>query len=743
MAKYKSKFSGPEIDNRLVAVDSKVGASLFDTASMTMLHFATTEDMEAWQSGLGDSYILERVPFNFTGTLNQITILNRMDSSNIYFTTAQEKAELSVGFLSQQKGITDTSWEEVNEDFYISVAVDKGSKGSYESVLDEQLVLNGNYFTIDVKKYLATGANRVKITAKGADTGATKSLVFTANLTTMYLKDANFAWGTPFIEDERFLLGGLNIGGNLDKTLHIAVSGNGYSKKYEEHIGITQYINIAYFFEGMEFPTTGTGVYRVELWLTGSTIESEHLEYNIMCVASVEEFTAQLVTISNVPEVVFNEANNRLFDYAVYDRGNAVASPSIFVREGTNVIVEDTLNNVPTASIRSYEVEIAIGSQTSDVRVLADISIGDSTQSATYVVDNSRSFPPTEGYSFYLNSATRNNQQENREQIINAATGETVSATWQRMTWADGVDGWTVDDEGRKCLFIPARSKCVVDLAPLANFKSGNMTIEFCYKVKNVVDYQEPIITICDDTDDFVGIRITPNNILARSSQNKLNLTQSINVQDEVIKDVIITFIRNYKVTYGNLCQFYVDGGKSRSFEFNSLAQWNTDAKLTIGAQASDIYLYKVLVYDKRGFEKEDSERNYVASFATPKEKERIYDLINSVRHVDATSNKSVIDYDKVYGKFNTMEIEMLNGAELPHKGLPKDYSAWCNVEFSFVDLPYYYKTKVWKLILEMCKIEGQGTTSMNYWLWNLRFRIDKSGNLVVVYPDGQEITLI
>ncbi len=722
--------------------DRRAGAAYYDIENFTTYYFKDEETKLKWLAeGRNEDLVLFSTEFVFTSTLTQITILNKMGGTNLYFTTTQEKAELTVGFLSQQKGITDTSWEEINEDFYVSVAVDKGAKGSYENILEEQLVLNGNDFTVDTKKYLATGANRVKITARGADTGTTKSLVFTTNLTTLYIKAANFTWGTPFVEGATYRLGGLNIGGNLEKTFHLLVSGNNYEKKYEANIGIAQFINTAYYFTAMEFPTGGTGVYTVEMWVTGNSIESEHLVYNIMCVANADKTTAQLVAISNVPTTVINYTDNKLFDYAVYDRGNAVASPNVLVEWGANVIAEETLTNIPTAAINSYELGIEIDSQDADLQISAEISMGGSVQSATYTVDNSLSYPPTPGYSFYLNPAARNNKQENRELIINAANDEAITATWQRMAWSDGVDGWTVDDEGRKCLFIPARSKCVIDFTPLAKF-SGDITFEFCYKVKNVVDYTEPVITICDDKEDFIGLRITPDNILAHSALSKFNLTQGINIQDEVAKDTIITIIRDYKVTYGNLCQIYVDSGKARSFEFDSRDTWNTNAKLTIGSDTSDTYLYKVMVYN-RGFEKEDAERNAVASLASPAAKKALHELINSVRYVDAANNISTIDYYKMYGKYNTMEIEMLNGAELPHKGLSKEYSAWCNVEFSFVDLPSYYKTKVWKFILEMCKIEGQGTTSMNYWLWNLRFRIDKSGNIVIVYPDGQEITLI
>jgi len=62
-------------------------------------------------------------------------------------------------------------------------------------------------------------------------------------------------------------LGGMFIGGNIAKTLHVKVSNEelGYTKQYDKALGTTIYTTNAYYFEGMEFPDTGSGVYQLEL----------------------------------------------------------------------------------------------------------------------------------------------------------------------------------------------------------------------------------------------------------------------------------------------------------------------------------------------------------------------------------------------------------------------------------------------------------------------------------------------
>ena len=740
MAKYTSKFAAKEIDNRLSLVDKKIGASYFDPSTMICYHFKTEQDKDKWLDNRDGNLVIGHTPYTFTNILRQIIITNTQQTNNFYFVTTHTEAVIEMVFKSQEKSLTATSWDDKIEDFYVTVAVDKNSVGSYTTIVDSKQVINGNSFSVDVRKYLAIGNNRVRVTVVGAETGETKSVTYSVVLTSMYLTPANFAWNVPFIEGRPYNLGGVNIGGNLEKMLYVKMSNeHGYSKLYEVNLGATQWINSAYYFTGLEFPAGGTGVYNVELWLEADTLKSDVLKYNIMCVSEDEVTTAQLVAISNAPATVKNYSDNKLFDYVVYNGGMATASPSMLVKATVNnnptVIVDDVLANVQTETINSYELNIEVESHEANLSMTADIALGDCEQRATYVVDNSLSFPAVSGATFYMNAAQRNNSQANKEKIINIVNGDEIDVEWTKMAWEDGVDGWTIDEAGRKCLLIPAHSKAVVNLYPLASVGTKGKTIEFAFKVRNVADYNEPIITIYGDNR---GVCITPADIIVKTLNLKSLLTQSIGYKDEEFVHVLITFIYDYKVTYGNLCQIYVNGVKARSFEFKNDDNLSAPYKLELGNNSTDLCVYSTASYDV-GFDKQQAETNFISRLASSLEKKNMYDAINSVRFIDAISNTATINYDAVRDKFNTMVIEMLNGAELPHYGLSKEYSAYCNVEFKFVNLPMEYKIKAWRFILLNVLIQGQGTTSMNYWLWNLRFRLDKSGNLIVIYPDNTE----
>ncbi len=503
MAKYISKFKAEELDSRVAAVPGKHGASHFDPASNTMYYFASKEDKAEWESTGNTDLIIDEAVMNFTGTMYQVKVQSEMPSKNLFFTTKEEKAEITVSFSSQKKGITDVSWQDIVEDYNVSVYVDKGSVGTFEPYILDQFVMSGKTFTFDVKKVLATGVNRVRVVAVGSESAdkAQGSEMFIVNLTSMYLAPSNFTWYKPFIEGDTYSLGGVNIGGNLSKVLKVKVSKEGYEKLYEVNIGSDIYTTTAYVFKGMQFPEAGTGVYNVELWLDANGLESEHLSYNIICVSQADRFTAQLVAIGSPAKVVYNFSDNKLFEYSIYNGGTATGSPHIKVSSIVNtnptVLINEDLVDVATASPLTYtaSLEIEMEDESATLQLEAFMTYGNEQQ-IIYPVDNSKSYPATTGAVFYMNPSARNNAQENREKVINSITGAEIDAVFTRMAWTDGTDGWTTDEEGRKCLRLPAG--CTMDLAyqPLASV--SQKTIELVYKVKNAADYDEPIFYIGD-----------------------------------------------------------------------------------------------------------------------------------------------------------------------------------------------------------------------------------------------------
>lgn len=705
------------------------GTALFDVTSYSLIGFKD-EDNKAKYLETGDKSLIvgAPVPFSFTGTVNQLKIINNMSSGNLYFTAQAKEAIIECSFLSQEKGITDSAWSDVNEDFEVTVSIDKGNTGVFEPLITSQSVLNGNTFTFDVRNAIATGANRVRVNAKGVDTGATGAFTYTVNLTTMYLAPSNFTWYLPFVEGNSYNLGGLNIGGNLQKLLRIKVTKEeSYIKEYEINIGTAIYTSTAYVYDGLEFPTAGTGVYNVEMWLDANGLESEHLSYNIICVSDADKFTAQLVSVSDAPKSVYNSAENKLFNYCIYNQGKTSGSPYITIDSIINTnktnIKSETLANVSTATALEYKEAIEIETEESNVQLSVTMAYGNSQQ-VVYQVDNSKAFPATKDAVFYLNAAQRSNSQEDKESIVNAINSEKYTATWTKMGWSK--DGWTEDDDGRKCLYIPAFSKVDINYQPLADI-SKPITLEFVFKVSNASDYDDPIITICNDatSSSFQGIKITPKNICAHTRNLKDSKKQDYNLLDEKVLDIIVTIVPNYKTNYGNLAQIYCNGTKVRSFEFTSLSEWDTKANIVLGNNTADLFLYKLRVYHK-GFDKADAMQNYLNSLPSA-EREAVYKLLMSV-----TDDSYSLDYDTcVKNGKNTMVIEMLNGKDIPSL-LNQEEDLLCNLQINIHNIIEGELDEEMEELLTGKNItnqviEGQGTTAMTYGRWNFRWKLDKA----------------
>lgn len=716
------------------AKTTKIGAEYWMPGTFRKLNFASQDDLQTWLDTGDDHLILSESEPTPTGTVYQVKVNNKMSSDILYFTTKAEDAKITVSFESQQKGVTDSQWEELLEDYYVSVLIDKGSTGSFVPVVSDEFVMNGKDFTFDIKKSLATGANRVRVVARGTESEEKGSKMLTVNLTSMYLAPSNFTWYKPFIEGETYALGGMNIGGNLNKVLKVKVSKEGYERLYEVNIGSNIYTTTAYVFNGLEFPSGGTGVYNVDIWLDANGLESDHLSYNIICVSQADKFTAQLVAIGDPAKTVYNFSDNKLFEYCVYNGGTATATPHIKVAYVVNTnpttIIDEDLVDVATASPLTYtaSLEIEMEDESAALQLETLMTYGNE-QVFVFPVDNSKSYPATTGAVFYMNPSARNNAQSNREKVINSITGAEIDAVFTRMAWTDGTDGWTTDDEGRKCLRLPAGCTMEMDYSPLSSV--SQKTIELVYKAKNAADYDEPIFSICSDVNDpqFRGIVIRPKNILVHSRDLNVNDSlQDYNTTDEETLHVLITIIPNYKTNYGNLAQIYVNGDKVRSFSFETADRWDVTANMKFGSETADTLWYKARVYD-RGFESYDALKNYINSLPSTKAKEE------AKAKIEAPLDDSYkVTYDEcVKNGLNTMVVEIIGQDQtVPSIANPsaKTCNTWIKINNPIEgELDADFARLFSGEIIEGETIEGQGTTAMTYARWNFRWKLSSKYN--------------
>ena len=731
--------------------NDKIGASYFDGDIAMMYYFRTEEDKEKWLNKRDASLVVSSMPFS--DKINAIQIINKTTGVSkdgiIYFTTNSEIANIIFSFKSIEKTLTGSDETELLEDFYVSIDIDSGNVGNYVGVADRAYVKNSNDFILNIKNYLIVGdaGNRIKITVEGADSKASKTEIITAKLTSLYLKEFNFDWTIPFIEGIPYNLGGFQIGGNLNKKLIVNITKEGYNDKVEIDASNSS-PDRPFYFENFPFPTMGSGVYNFNIHVDANGIESEYLNYNIICIRQEDKDKVSFVAINNSINTIINGVNNSVFDYCLYDKNLSYASFKPIVtnslitnNEVTTIDKPHDIDGIQTRKKYTYTKRFNVKVESDNTKIESIITFGN-VQKVILNIDNSQNYPAVYGASLEIDPNERSNNNDDRNHIINESTGTYIeNSNFTNISWSDGIDGWTEDNDQRKCLKLLAGSNVNINYKPLRYINSAEgKTIELVYKVSNVSDYHDPIITICNDrvSEDFVGIKIKPKNVLVQSTILKDNKNfRDYNLEDETVIHLIISITYNYRINYGNMVHIYVNGNKCRAFSFENNDSFTNLGNIILGNNTSDLCLYKLRVYE-HGFGKLNVINNYLNTIFTIDKTEKAIANVTKMynRIYSPVDNDLTVNYEKckIEG-FNTMVIEMLsNKNELPSLN-NKEENLKCNLEITINNIIEGDLDEELKSLfdgstkIENQVIEGQGTTAMTYNRWNFRWNLDSNYN--------------
>lgn len=718
------------------------GAAWFDQATSTLLFFNNVTDRDIYvEDKTRTDLILSSTKLNLSSTMYRVLVSNLLPSLDIQAATNQDTVILSMNFSVQSKSISDTSWTDTGSAAYVSAYIDVGTTGEYVLIPDStRLLPAGTQYDLDVRQYLEIGSNRVKVvfTSESDETIETvsSSIVYNVYLSEMYIEAFQNTWYNAIVEGSltNYKLGGFKIVGSLYKTLHIDIyRNNAPVRNFEKIIGTTSYVNVPYNFEpkdGLNLSGLDTGVYVCDAYLVADALESLHVVYNFMYVAEGDS-DAQLVCVNNIAKTAYNYSVVNICDYAIYNRGFSIGTPHEEIELVTNgtpkKVVDEDLPDTPTNAYKTlqYNLEWLI-EKNIDLSLIFRISIGNSSQTASIPIDNSAVYPAEDGCEFYMNAASRSNNDTDKASIRNEAIVPSIgiSAIWENMSWVDDIDGWTKDPEGRSALLIPAHSKCTI---PYQIMTGDNMTFEIVFRSANVSDYSENIITLAHEptSNAFRGIIIKPTEFVIHSSEDSditKNDTRGKYFKDEETNHLLITIHRSFQGIDGkNLVTAYLNGCKYLQFKYENGTIWENDGQFIIGSSSADVYVYSCRVY-RKPFEASMAEKNYINSLTTLYDREQASVQFNSILN---TATREIKYENVVNSNYNLFVIEMKNGASVPSKanGWQKESTGYSDFEMHFGEHPE------WDFKLFGVETSGQGTTSMDYYRWNIRWRIDKTND--------------
>ena len=718
-------------------------AAWFNPTNMILYFFASEEDRATF---IADNSRVDLItfscPFNFNSTMYRVNITNYYGETTINVATNSEHLSLATSFMVQSKGIADQNWhDEDGIACYVTIYIDKGATGQYVPLTERILYNPGVVIARDVFEDLDLGINRIKFTYEAEDGTVTQSLVYTVTLSELYVELFNNSWFSPILgsDSATWMLGGYRIAGSGSKTLHLSFyngAGTCVIDDIQIFIGTTNaYATTPYFYRfdsSSPIAVLTTGVYRIRAWVTTPTLESEYIEYNTMFVAASDVSTAKLICINDVAEAAPNYSSVALCKYSIYNGGASYADLTVRYQQmnGSAVVstVTRTLSDIPTSSQQelSYEV-LWPGIEGSGYFLSFTMTLDAVSAGSTIPIDNSTVFPPTPGYDFYTLASNRSNGESasSREKFVNVANDTELAAVWNDVDFINNVDGWTVDDEGRACLRIPAGTKVTLPYTSFNMFRGDNFTLELDYKIANVSDYSENVITIATNPTEagFAGLRIRPTGITVHSLADTTD-SNDLFQGKEICDNEEVHFVLSVNPYYsGNhkLVKAYINGCKNFEFAYDYGTDWNIPANLVIGSERSDVFIYFIRRYPV-ALSDAAVQANYVNACPGITARRELHDKIASVMD----SGETNVDYESVKNNgYNFFVINMTSGSGVPSKAnnWGKDTKGVSSLEMHFGQHPE------WDWKLTGVETTGQGTTSMNYYRWNIRWRIDKSND--------------
>ncbi|MBQ9474671.1 MAG: BspA family leucine-rich repeat surface protein [Bacteroidales bacterium] len=675
---------------------------------------------------------------NLTGTVYAISMASSVQDS--FTVLIPEETKVISITPSTKQGTIGGSMENFPENYSWNIAVDRGN--GFE-VVKSGTCLAGNSISEDIRPYVVMGTNRIRVTVEGAESEQTKSKIFSCNVTSLNLTVAH-GWEKAWKESDNYKITGIMFSGNLQKILHIRIDDSELQHYTQVFPAAVSYITTDFQYDmSGKFPGD-TGVHKVEIWMTGEGVETEHISYNIMTVLDSDVATARLIVLNELLPEAVNYENQVLFSYATYGSDEASFAISATDSQGTTTAIDSGVRINLSETKIPYQVRPEVDSdELSGLTVSIVATVDEFSQGATLPMNNRNSYPATAGAHFYMNSSIRSNGTVvNRNKWLNTAPNAEqteYNAQWTNMAWSN--DGWDEDESGVKCLAVKAGSTCKVpQLLPLSGLSGGeSLTLEFKLQVRDAADYDTPVLSFMD-TDNFSaattnGIIVFPTKIVVLNNVNRSVVRQSVGFAEDQPVHIMVVFQRNFSNTGRNLCRIYVNGNQQCVFEYSPSASFGTGCCLRLGQASTDVYLYSMRYYKNVVLESQAVLQNFLNTFT---------DVATSSRSGIRADNNIIdganVNYDmcKAAG-FNTMVLE--TEGDVPIPSLNRSTGSYSTLTLEYHDNPEN------NIRITDAPVGGQGTTSMRYYRWNLRWKLEKSSdkpgarNSVWHYADGSTST--
>lgn len=661
------------------------------------------------------------------GTMYSTYIRNNLDSLG-FAAQLNEECLLDFTFISQYRDDLSEPYKPTGETGMCTMMV-KNSKYTDFTVVKQFEVSSNISIKQEVSEYLTSGTNNIKLTITGSNTDKTTNpITYTVTLTSLGVSAPNFSWWLAYSKD---IVIPMVIAGNINKTLNVTITGEGYSQSYTQSLGTSIYTDTPLNYS---IPHPGkNGVFNISFYLSNSdnTIQTKAISVNVMCIKTATE-AVKLMCTNNVSSLLVNWESNVVFDYSIYD-GQAAGTDALFlVKKGGDEVYRSENDAIVTSTKNTftYPMEVETDDDANFQVVVSALNEDSSnlTTPITIDVNNSLGYSATAGAVLYINPRTRSNSQTNYKSIVNEKDKSTVAATWNYMNWSN--DGWVEDADGNKALKLFARSSVEIDYKPFAteSARTGK-TIEIDFKVENASDSSKDIISSAETKSDGVrvGLKVSGDNVSLFSQSKQDSTTQDLPINNNKrIRLTAVIMPDAYGNSGYNLVCLYIDGKKNRQYSYENNDYFKNSGKIILGNDFANLYIYGIRVYDS-ALTENAVRKNYINQLTTTAEKQA-ETAKNKVFDAEGTN----IDFNATKLLYNCFVINII----FPNLNNPGAVTG--TIEIYFKDKPEK------NLTITFILWEGQGTSSKKYLEWNIRGKenkgLDSQGVVqlsVTTYADG------
>ncbi len=686
-----------------------------------MQFFRTVEDADAFDQG-DTSKLLHQD--ELSGKTNVEFRFQNMPSGNVYINGNNPYYfPLYVKSVAQYSDGTEEPF-----DTNISLAILVNLNGSTTTTELGTFPANET-FRVNITPYVADGASFVFLAYNEAGNRRTSGRYSVIRATLSLGTQNDTWWGTAFRQGDANWNVPLALNVNVGCELRATLSKGGTT--YVSKTVPSSEFSSNYALKLNHPISTGgvSGVYQLHLELvatdeTVSGMEPATLDFDIFCV-SADDTNCYFVT-NNVASELQNYTNNKVFEYAVFV-GSGNHTLTIEAETDGAAVVSPSTTAAVNGTVSSYYLNLELErADNADftINVTARIDDGADVMDEDFTTTNTLGYAATAGATLLVKANGRSNSEADREKLINVLTGEEVKRVvdgdthypeWTNMTWSS-VDGYmtkNVTDRNGDSVTVAfirllSGETLEIPITPLAMRASEGRTFEIMFQCRNVMNYDTPIIQCLDESgNSFVGLKVTSSKVtlLTNNSQDEDTQSKNFDPDDLIHLAIVVNPAYTEAGRQFNACFIYINGNKQRVFAYDR--DINVLSDLLIGCADADIDIYGIRTYDN-ALTSDEIVTNAVNWQISLYDKQYMKERNN-------IKQNGKVDFNKVRALCNVFVFKANDGSgNVPTLGWGKDDTISGRLKTYWRDEP------TWNSQTD-CELQGQGTSSMEYFRWNFK----------------------